>query len=210
METALGIAGLVVGLLALLTFFELVWNFVDGGTAYRPERTRSWSFASSRRVLANEMESAVISRDSGESPHATMDKIIAKNRTAIRATMEKYQSPESVRRDSRLLRETRNAYQETSGFVTWSPLGNTLHEIVAAIRGPPESPYSDGIFYLRLSFPSDISVLMEKPEPEDPVRLDVCAQFINDRAAFERMARELTDRYATGELGLPGIRQDGY
>lgn len=41
--------------------------------------------------------------------------------------------------------------------------------------------------------------MMMAPDTETPLVPEICHQFLSDRAAFDKTAREWTEKYATGE-----------
>ena len=69
------------------------------------------------------------------------------------------------------------------------PEGNDMFHWTRTIFGPEDSPYETGFFYIDITFPD----LSGSHFP----RMDIANHFRNDRADFDRTAREWTQRYAT-------------
>lgn len=139
-----------------------------------------------------------------------------------------------------------------------SSSSHSIREFLAKFPGPPSTPYSGGIFHLRLSVPASyptqpprvwfatktyhpnvqqpggevcahglgvdwnaaawelrtvvlaVASLLAAPDLMDPLLAEVAREYLTDRAAFERTAREWTVRYAgAGGLGFPGEGGEG-
>lgn len=121
---------------------------------------------------------------------------------------------------------------------------NDLFNWEGVLFGPPDSPFSGGVFKVSIQFPSDypfkpprvtfntkiyhpnintngficldilkqnwspaltiskvlLSILsmLTDPNPKDPLMPEIANQYIADRAAYEVIAREWTQMYATG------------
>ena len=90
-----------------------------------------------------------------------MGQFIDENKAAIREALEgidKHALPHNI--TIRIFKETASLFNQSSsdaipGYITWAPLNNNLRELVATIQGPPDTPYSEGIFHLRVKLPDD-------------------------------------------------------
>eukprot|EP00889_Picochlorum_renovo_P007666 jgi/Picre1/34696/NNA_002164.t1 len=110
---------------------------------------------------------------------------------------------------ARVQKEISNIQKDkgVSGVAVELKSDSSIKYMIGSLEGPTDTPYEGGLFYVDIELDDQYpfvppkmkfitKALLSTPEPNNPQDAVVAKQYLSDKAAFDRTAKEWTVEYA--------------